>query len=88
MSNRTYKYEITWCFKEEGNRPANIEEITEVTSTTVNRAISKLVRELNTGVDKDSEDFLRASDLLVIDVRTHQLTNAIIDHKRANGQPV
>jgi hypothetical protein len=87
MDNRTYKFEITWCYKEDGNRPDNIEEITEVSSTTVQRAISKLVRQLNEDVSKDDPDFLRASELLVIDVRTHQLTNAIIEHKRANGQP-
>lgn len=92
MANRSYDFEITWCFKEEGNRPDNIEEITTVRSTTVGRAISKLVRELNLDdqgkpLPKDHEDFLRASDLLVIDVRNHKLTNAIIEHKRANGQP-
>jgi len=87
MANRSYKFEITWCYKDEGNRPDNIEEITEVASTTVPRAISKLVKTLNEGLEKDDDDFLRASDLLVIDVRSHQLTNGILAYKRANGQP-
>lgn len=86
MANRTYEFEITWCWKEEGNRPDNIEEITVVKSTTVGRAISKMVRELNEGLGKDDDDFVKASELLVIDVRNHKLTNAIIAHKRATGQ--
>jgi hypothetical protein len=89
MANRTYPFEITWCWKEDGNRPDNIAEITEVKATTVNRAISKLVRTLNTeeGYTKDHENYIKASDLLVIDVRNHKITSALIAHKRANGQP-
>lgn len=87
MANRTYPYEITWCYKEDGNRPDNIEEVTEVTSTTVQRAIGKLVRELNTvdgvAVDKKDPEYLKASDLLIIDVRSHKLTNGIIEAKKA-----
>lgn len=91
MANRSYDFEITWCYKEDGNRPENIEDITTVRSTTVGRAISKLVRELNTvdgiKLTEGHEEFLKASDLLVIDVRNHKLTTAIIEFKRANGQP-
>jgi hypothetical protein len=86
MANRSYDFEITWCYKEDGNRPDNIEDITTVRSTTVGRAVSKLVRELNDGLEKDDEEFLRASDLLVIDVRNHKLTSAIIEKKRELGQ--
>lgn len=89
MANRSYPFEITFCWKEDGNRPDDIAEIREVKSTTVNRAISKMVRELNKeeGLTKDDADFIRASDLMIIDVRNHKLTSAIIEHKRANGQP-
>lgn len=88
MANRSYPFEITWCWKEDGNRPENIVEVTEVKSTTVGRAIGKLVRELNLDDDgqplpKDHEDRVRASDLLVIDVRNHKITSAIIEAKRA-----
>lgn len=88
MANRTYDFEITWCWKEDGNRPDNIADITAVRSTTVNRAVGKLVRQLNEqeGLTKEDENFIRASDLLVIDVRNHKLTSAIIAHKRGpNG---
>jgi hypothetical protein len=90
MANRSYEYEITWCYKDDGNRPDNIEEITTVRSTTVGRAISKMVRELNSPegaepLTKDHEDYLRASDILVIDCRTHKLNTAIINYKKANG---
>jgi transcription initiation factor TFIIIB Brf1 subunit/transcription initiation factor TFIIB len=90
MSNRSYPFEITWCWKEEGNRPENIAEVTEVKSTTVGRAISKLVRELNTGdngeqLPKDHQDYVRSSDLLVIDVRNHRITSAIIAKKREDA---
>jgi hypothetical protein len=91
MANRSYLYEITWCYKEDGNRPDNIEDITEVSSTTVQRAIGKLVRELNAPegaepLTKDDEEFLRASDLMIIDVRTHKLNDAIIKFKKENGR--
>jgi hypothetical protein len=78
MSNRSYDYEITWCWKEDGNRPENIEAVTTVRSTTVQRAISKLVRELNDedGAGDGAEE-VRASDLLVIDVRNHKITGQI-----------
>lgn len=87
MANRSYPFEITWCWKEDGNRPENIVEVTEVKSTTVGRAIGKLVRELNLDdqgepLPKDHEERVRASDLLVIDVRNHKITNAIIAAKR------
>jgi hypothetical protein len=92
MANRSYPFEITWCWKEDGNRPENIAEVTEVKSTTVGRAIGKLVRELNLDdngepLAKDHEDRVKASDLLVIDVRNHKITTAIMAAKRAAGQP-
>lgn len=82
MGNRSWDFEITWCYKESGNRPEGIEQIDVVRSTTVPRAISKLVRELNDGLEKDDEDFLRSSDIMVIDVRNHKLTTAILEHKK------
>lgn len=93
MANRSYPFEITWCWKEDGNRPDNIVEVTEVKSTTVGRAIGKLVRELNLDDDgkplpEEHEDRVRASDLLVIDVRNHKITSAIIDAKRLAGRQV
>lgn len=89
MTNRTYKYEITWCWKEDGNRPDNIEEITEVSSTTVPRAISKLARILTEeGFAAEGNEKVKTSELLVIDVRSHQLNNAIITYKKGNGKPL
>lgn len=89
MANRSYDFEITWCYKEDGNRPENIEDITTVRSTTVQRAISKFVRELNVvdgvALEKDNDEYIKAADLLVIDVRAHKLNSALIDFKRANG---
>lgn len=87
MANRSYDFEITWCWKEDGNRPDNIEEITTVRSTTVPRAISKLVRLLNDEGFGEEEAPVKANELMVIDVRNHKLTSAIIAKKRENGQP-
>lgn len=80
MANRTYPYEITWCWKEDGNKPDSIVEVSEVSSTTVNRAISKLARELHAELGTEEEP-IKTSSILVIDVRSHRLTNAIIDTK-------
>lgn len=88
MPNRSYPFEITWCWKEDGNRPGGIADITEVTSTTVSRAVSKLVRQLNEeeGNEKGDEDYFKSSDLMIIDVRNHKLTQAIIDFKRLRNE--
>lgn len=85
MANRSYPFEITWCWKEDGNRPENIQEVTEVKSTTVGRAISKLVRELHAEMGSEEEP-VRASDLLVIDVRNHKITSAIIEAKKRTAE--
>jgi len=81
MSNRTYPYEITWAYKEHGNKPDALADVTEVSATTVQRAISKLVKQLNDEGPADSEE-LRASDIMVVDVRSHKLTNAIMEVKK------
>lgn len=78
MANRSYDFEIAWCWKEDGNRPDNIEEITSIRSTTVPRAISKLARTLT----EEMGEPVKASEFMVIDVRNHKLTTAITDWKR------
>lgn len=72
MANKSYVYRVFWALKEEGNRVA--EDYQEVRATTVQRAISKAIKELNYDHTKDrylepnEEDFLKASDLLIITV--------------------
>jgi hypothetical protein len=83
MGNRQYDFEITWCWKQDGNRPENIEEVTAVRSTTVQRAISKMLRDFNEGVDKEDDDFTRPADILVIDVRNIRLNEATRSAKRS-----
>ena len=85
MGNRSYPYEITWCWKEDGNRPDGIQEVSEVTSTTVGRAINKLARELHDELGSEEEP-IKPSSILVIDVRSHKLTNAIIDAKKKTSE--
>jgi hypothetical protein len=69
MANKTRNYVISWAWKEDGNRGAL--EQSEVKATTVPRAISKLVAELNDedGAGDGAEE-IRASDILVVDCRT------------------
>lgn len=69
MANKSYTYDVHWAFKEEGNR--RVEDVIQVTATTVQRAISKAVKELNRDgdggyLDKEDEDFLKPSDLMII----------------------
>lgn len=75
MANKTRQYVLQFTWKEDGNRAERLEH--QVAATTVQRAISKLVADINTGkcevdipASIDDEDDIRASDLLVIDVRT------------------
>lgn len=71
MANKSYTYRVYWSLKEDGNRTA--EDYVEVQATTVPRAISKAIKELNVNgeggyLDSDHEEYLRASDILVIHV--------------------
>lgn len=71
MANKSYTYEVFWALKDEGNRVA--EGMERVKATTVPRAISKAIKELNVDgkggyLSPDHEDYLRASDLLIIAV--------------------
>lgn len=65
MANKTRTYQVTWSYKEDGNRELSSVDI--VSATTVQRAISKLVRTLN-DEDPDRDDY-KTSDFLFIDVR-------------------
>lgn len=77
MANKTYTYKIAYCWADEGNRATP--DYMEVKATTVPRAISKLVKELNVDPDspeddlqyleKDDDGYVRASDVLVTEVR-------------------
>jgi hypothetical protein len=84
MGNRSYTFEITWCWKQDGNRPDQIADIDIIHTTTVTRAISKLVRLINEqeGNEKGSPNFVKVSDLMIIDVRNHKITQNIINFKR------
>jgi hypothetical protein len=82
MANKTRKYVVRFTWKDEGNRaPAHSHN---TTGTTVQRAISKVVKDINEGLvspeilasipaDLGDEE-LRASDLMVVDVRSANFT--------------
>jgi hypothetical protein len=69
MANKTYTYNVHWAWKEEGNR--TVEGIEQVKATTVQRACSKAIKELNADgeggyFEKDHEDYVKAADVLII----------------------
>lgn len=75
MANKTRTYLVKWCWKAEGNRALPQEHLTQ--ATTVQRAISKTVKDINEGkwdkeipqaVEATLEAEVRASDLLVVEV--------------------
>lgn len=80
MANKTRKYRLEFKFKTEGNRGDR--HTHEVDATTVQRAISKLAKEINDGIwesraetnqvpeDYDEDYEIRAADLLVIQATT------------------
>lgn len=82
-SNKPRSYSILFAYKEDGNRNLGTAERATVEATTVQRAIAKLVRELNAG--EDVEGFepspVKASELLVIDVRTAEVTKFLNSHE-------
>jgi len=68
MANQTHIYRISWSWKEEGNRQATGHWSGK--ATTVPRAVSKLVKELNEQAKTDGEDPVKASELMILDVRS------------------
>jgi hypothetical protein len=82
MANKTRKYVVHFTFKAEGNRAVAMQHLT--TGTTVQRAISKVVKDLNEGKADQAvfdripselgDEELRASDLMVLDVRSTDFT--------------
>lgn len=81
MANKTRTYLVKWCWKIEGNRTTPEEH--HVAATTVQRAISKTVKDINDGkweAVSDTRalpealeaelggDDVRASDLMVVEV--------------------
>lgn len=81
-SNKPRSYTILFAYKEDGNRNLGNAEKATVEATTVQRAIAKLVRELNAEpVPEDQDPFVvKASELLVIDVRTAEVTKFLNSH--------
>lgn len=82
MANKTRKYVVRFTWKAEGNRAEP--HVRETTGTTVQRAISKVVKDINEGLvpqevldsipaELGDED-IRASDLMVVDVRSADFT--------------
>lgn len=76
MANKTRIYDIQFTWKEEGNRSARIDHT--VRATTVPRAISKLVAEINNGefipehfpAGLGEEEPVKASHLMVLNCTT------------------
>lgn len=71
MANKTYTYDVHWAWKDEGNR--TVEGVETVKATTVQRACSKAVKELNVDpenegayLDKDHEEYVKSADVLII----------------------
>jgi hypothetical protein len=74
-SNKTRTYTVLFAYKDDGNRKLNDTYLEVVQATTVQRAIPKLVRTMNEEEPPaDGERALKASDLLIIDVRTAEAT--------------
>lgn len=77
MANRSFRYTILWSFRQDGNRA--VEDAWRGTATSVPRAISKMVKELNVDANGDpvpDDEVLKASDLFILDVRADQLNIA------------
>lgn len=87
MANKTRKYTLTFGFKVTGNRTPLFTH--QTTATTVQRAVSKTVKDINDGKWEDQDeanvipdaleaelegDDVRASDLLVVDVRCSEFS--------------
>ena len=88
MANKTRKYTVSFTWKEDGNR---VDPYVAATSaTTVQRAISKVVKEVNEGLVKGidgkplevnwpesfgDDDEARAADFMFVDVRSADFHN-------------
>ena len=64
VANKTYQFEVTYAWAEEGNRNEEKMLTEQIAATTVPRAISKLVKEL-----KETGDIGSSADILVVEVK-------------------
>lgn len=80
---RSYRYTITWCFKNETHANRVIEDFWHGTATSVPRAISKMVREFN--AEDGGVDPIRVADLWVLDVRSESFDEPLRRHDEQRG---
>lgn len=78
MANKTFTYELTFTFKSEGNRVQPF--VAKSTGTTVQRAFSKLAKDIQSGKwesldeanvvpDSHEEEDIRPSDLMLVEAK-------------------
>lgn len=67
--SKSRRLAVTWCYREEDSNDTDLMHLAEVRSTNIGSAVTALVRKLNEGVERGTDDFLRKSDLVVVEVR-------------------
>ena len=67
--SKSRRLAVTWCYREEDSNEVEGMHLTEVKSTNIQSAVTALLRQLNDGIERGTAEFLRKSDLVVVEVR-------------------
>ncbi len=67
--SRSRRYHMRWCYREEPSNDDNGLYSTEVKSTNVQSARTSLLKVLNDGVERGTPDFLRPTDIVIVEAR-------------------
>lgn len=67
--SKSRRLAVTWCYRDEDSNDTDLMHVNEVKSTNIGSAVTALLRTLNEGIERGAEDFLKKSDLVVVEVR-------------------
>lgn len=67
--SRSRRYHMVWCYREEPSNDDSTLYNTEVRSTNIGSAVTSLLKYLNEGRERTDPEFLRKSDLVVVEAR-------------------
>lgn len=67
--SKSRRYHMVWCYREEDSNDMDLMNHQEAKSTNINSATTSLLKILNEGVDRTDPDFLKKSDIVVVQAR-------------------
>ena len=77
--SRSRRYDLAWTYREDPSNDDAALHHTEVRSTNIGSAVTALLKILNEGVERDSDEFLRKSHIVVVEARVLARGESVAD---------